>query len=116
MLQCPVESTRTRERTCFYEAECEFDGRRYSAKARRGAPNALARVLVSAGVPDQLVEVRQTGLKGAIWYRSLHELAYWTYEESAVVPLRRVRWKPPQDIAAAFRGRVAQNQGETPPG
>lgn len=98
----------------MYEAECEVEGRRYSARSRHGAPNQLARVLVSAGVPDQPLEVRQTGIKRGLSYRSLHELARWTYEESAMVPLRRVRWKPAPDFTAAVRGRDAQNRGETP--
>ena len=114
MLQRPLEGTRTPERSCVYEAECEIDGRRYSAQSRHGAPNELARVLVAAGVPDQSVEVRQTGIKGGLSYRSLHELARRTYEESATVSLRRVRWKSPPDFTAAVRGRDAQNRGETP--
>jgi len=73
----------------------------------------LARVLVCGGVPDQPVQIRQVGLKGYISYRSLHELARWTYEESTTMPLRRVRWKPPPDFIAAVRGRVAQNRGGT---
>jgi hypothetical protein len=111
MLQRPLEDTRTPGRSCVYQAECEVDGRSYSARSRHGAPNELARVLVAAGVSDQPVEVRQVGIKGCITYRSLHELACWTYEESATVPLRRVRWKPPADFIAAVRGRNAQNRG-----
>jgi hypothetical protein len=114
MLQSPLENTRTLERASLYEAECEVDGRRYSARSRHGAPNELARVLVAAGAADQPVEVRQVGIKGCISYRSLHELALWTYEESATVPLRRVRWKPSHDFIAAVRGRIAQNRGATP--
>ena len=116
MLEWPLENTRTPERSCFYAAECEVDGQHYSARSRRGAANELARVLVCGGVPDQPVEIRQVGLKGRISYRSLHELARWTYEESATVSLRRVRWKPPPDFTAAVWGRVAQNRGETPTG
>jgi hypothetical protein len=113
MRQRPLENTRTPERSSLFEAECEVDGRRYAARSRRGAPNELARVLVSAGVADQPVEVRHAGIKGCISYPSLHEMARWTYEESATVPLRRVRWKPLPDFTAASRGRIAQNQGET---
>src|SRR6516165_917963 len=98
MLQRPLEETRTPERSCVYEAECEVDGRRYSARSRHGAANELARALVSAGVSDRPVEVCQAGVKGGLTCRSLHELACWTYEESASVPLRRVRWKPPPDF------------------
>jgi hypothetical protein len=66
------------ERSCVYEAECEIGGQRYSARSRHGAPNELARVLVSAGVADQPVEVRHAGIKGCISYRSLHQMARWT--------------------------------------
>jgi hypothetical protein len=112
MRQRPLENTRTPERSSFFEAECEVDGRRYAARSRRGAPNELARVLVSAGVADQPVEVRHAGIKGCISYPSLHEMARWTYEESATVPLRRVRWKPLPDFTADFRRRDAQNRGD----
>ena len=114
ILQWPLENTRTRGRSCLYEAECEIDGWRYWARSRHGAPNELARLLVSSGVPDQPVEVRQVGIRGYLSWRSLHEMALWTYEESATVPLRRVGWKPLPDFTAASRGRVAQNRGETP--
>jgi hypothetical protein len=66
MRQRPLENTRTPERSSFFEAECEVDGRRYAARSRRGAPNELAGVLVSAGVADQPVEVRHAGIKGCI--------------------------------------------------
>ena len=89
--QLPLEDPRTRQRSYIYEAECQVNGRRYSASARHGAPNELARVLISAGVADQPVNVRQVGIQGCISYRSLHKLARWTYQESATVPLRRVR-------------------------
>ena len=115
MRQRLLENTRTPERSSIFEAECELDGQRYSARSRHGAPNELARVLVSAGVPDQPVEVRHAGVKGCLSWRSLHEMARWTYKESAGVPLRRVRWRPLPDFTAAGRGRIAQNRGETPP-
>jgi hypothetical protein len=54
-------------------------------------------------VPDQPVEVRHAGIKGCLSWRSLHEMARWTYEESARVPLRRVRWKPLPDFIAVGR-------------
>ena len=114
MLQRPLEETRTPERSCVYEAECEFDGRRNSARSRHGAANELARVLVSAGVPDQPPEIRQAGIKGCITWHSLHELARWTYHESATVTLRRVRWKPPPDFSVDFRRRDAQNRSDSP--
>jgi hypothetical protein len=75
MLERPLENSRTPERSCLYDAECEVGGQHYSARSRHGAANELARVLVCGGVPDQPVEIRQVGLKGCISYRSLHELA-----------------------------------------
>ena len=113
MQQWPLENTRTPEQSCIYEAECQVDGQRYSARSRYGAPNKLARLLVAAGLADQPVEIRQAGVKGCISYRSLHELALWRYQETVTAPLRRVRWMPSPDFTAAARIRVAQNQGET---
>jgi hypothetical protein len=115
MRQRPLENTRTPERSSIFEAECEVDGRHYSARSRHGAPNELARLLVSAGVADQPVEVHHVGIKGCLSWRSLHEMALWTFAEGPGVPLRRVRWKPLPDFTAAGRGRIAQNRGETPP-
>jgi hypothetical protein len=103
-----LEDTRTPQRSCVYEAECEVDGRRYTARSRHGAPDELARVLISAGVADQPVEVRQVGIKGCISYPSLNELARWPYQESATVPLRRVRWRPLPDFSVDVRVRDAQ--------
>src|SRR6516162_2878763 len=42
----------------LWEASTEIDGKLYSAASRHGAPHALARALVAAGIPDQPVEVR----------------------------------------------------------
>ena len=112
--QRPLENIRTPERPSVFEAECEVDGRRYAARSRHGAPNELARVLVSAGVPDQPVEMRQVGINGCTTCRSLHQLARWTYVESATVPLRRGRWKPLPDFSVDFGRRITQNRGETP--
>ena len=42
----------------LWQAETEIDGKTYSATSRHGAPQALARVLIDAGIPDQPVEVR----------------------------------------------------------
>jgi len=50
--------------------DTEIAGEIYSQAARHGAPNALARILVSAGIPDGPVEVRYKGLAGVITYRS----------------------------------------------
>ena len=116
MRQWPVEGTRTPGKSSIFEAECEVDGRRYSARSRHGAPNELARLLVSVGIADQPVEVSHAGIRGCITYRSLHDLARWTYQESAKVPLRRVRWKPLPDFSGDVRIRDAQNLGDSPDG
>ncbi len=82
-------------------------------------------IFIGGGTPSLLTPAQLKEIGGAIeqyfelapqiiTYRSLHELARWTYEESAAVPLRRVRWKPPPDFSADFRGRDDQNRGETP--
>jgi hypothetical protein len=113
MRQWPLEATRTPEKSCIFEAECEVDGRRYSAKSRHGAPNELARLLVSVGIADQPVEVSHAGIKGYITYRSLHDMARWTFQESAKVPLRRVRWKPPPDFRGDSQTRDAQNRDDS---
>jgi len=83
MHQSPAESTRTPENNCTYEAEAIIDGRRYFARSRRGAPFALARVLVAAGIPDRPVLVMHKGLRGEMRYRSLHRMAGRTVRESA---------------------------------
>jgi hypothetical protein len=57
MRQWPDEQTRTSKNACLYQAEVVIDGKRYSARSRRGAPFALARVLVAAGVLDQPVSL-----------------------------------------------------------
>ena len=42
----------------LWEATAEADGNTYSAASRHGAPQALARELVAAGLADRPVEVR----------------------------------------------------------
>jgi hypothetical protein len=89
----------------LWEAVTEIDGQPYSATSRHGAPQALARVLVAAGIADQPVEVRSEvcvfdngaeirteQLRGCIRHRSLHAMAKWTYSEGNQ-PLRRVRFQ-----------------------
>ena len=83
MYQSPAEPTRTPENNCLNEAEAIIDGRRYFARSRRGAPFALARVLVAAGIPDRPVLVMHKGLRGEMRYRSLHRTAGRTVRESA---------------------------------
>jgi hypothetical protein len=90
----------------LWEAMTEIGGKTYSATSRHGAPQALARVLVAAGIADQPVEVRSEvcvldagkemrteELRGCITYRSLHAMAKWTFTEGAATPLHRVRFQ-----------------------
>ena len=69
-----------------------------------------------SGSPINRSRFARSGIKGYISYRALHELARWTYQETAAVPLRRVRWRPPTDIGADIRKRKAQNRGDSPGG
>jgi hypothetical protein len=89
----------------LWEASTEIDGKPYSAASRHGAPQALARALLAAGIPDQPVEVRSEvcvfdngaeirteELCGCRRYRSLHRIAGWTFQEGATAPLRCIRY------------------------
>jgi hypothetical protein len=82
---------RTADTGIAWEASANVGGKIYSARSRHGAPNALARELVVAGVADDRVEVRYAGLRGCLSYRSLHAMAGFTYSEGAASPLHRVR-------------------------
>jgi hypothetical protein len=98
------EPTRSKENNCLYQAEAIIDGQRYSARSRRGAPFALARVLVAAGIPDQRVQVTHKDLRGELRYRSsLHRMAELTIEESNRVPVRQARYRERPDFS---RGRL----------
>jgi hypothetical protein len=98
--QRALEATRTPENSCAWLATCAIGGRRFEARSRRGAPAALARLLVAAAIPDQPVEVHALMLgrwyRPALRYRSLYALAAMTWEEGAATPLRRARYKPRQ--------------------
>jgi hypothetical protein len=89
----PLPETRTQNSACAWLAECEIDGRQFEAKSRHGAPNALARELVAAGIPDQPISIHYEGLAGAVRYRSFHAAAAWTFAESQSTPLRRVPYR-----------------------
>lgn len=89
----------------------EINGVAYQARHRNGAPQALARALVEAGIPDQRVEVVTDGIKGVTSYRSLHAMALRTMEESATIPLHSTWWRPwPSDINSG-RARTGKKQG-----
>jgi hypothetical protein len=105
-----VPSSRTHTGS-LWEASTEIDGKSYSAVSRHGGPQALARALVAAGIPDQPVEVRSEvcvfdngaeirteELRGCISYRSLHAMAEATFEEGDR-PLHRARFKERPQIA-----------------
>jgi hypothetical protein len=90
----------------LWEASTEIDGKTYSTTSRHGAPQALARVLVAAGIADQPIavrsevcvldtgaEIRTEQLRGCISYRSLHAMAKWTFTEGAATLLHRVRYQ-----------------------
>jgi len=89
--QHPDETRRT-ARGCAYEISCEVDGVEYSARSRSGAPYALARALVAAGVPDQPMTVVSAGLAGETRYRSLYRMAGYTVGENASQPLHLRRY------------------------
>src|SRR5215469_15568842 len=88
----PLEATRTANSPCSWIAEATIEDQTYTAKARHGAPNELARQLVAAGLADRPMVIRYRGLAGSLSYRSFHAAAKWTYKEGDR-PLRRVRYK-----------------------
>ena len=66
-----------------WRATCSLDRRCYEAVSQSGAPHALARVLVAAGVADQPVRVTCDAISGTeirrlpghVSYPSLHAMA-----------------------------------------
>ena len=96
----PLESTRTKERPCQWQAVCELDGKHHQAIARMGASNALARVLVRVGIADQPVQVFERGRLALTW-PSLFEMAKWTYAESPRGLSDRVSADPFAQVAHA---------------
>ena len=95
----------------YLSAVCEIDGIPYSARSRSGASNELARVLVAAGIPDQPMAAVQKGLKGELTYRSFHEAAKCTYQETETMPLRRVPWVDPAVKHARLAVAFGPKQG-----
>jgi hypothetical protein len=93
----PDETTRTPNGPCFWIAEATVDGHQFRARSRHGAPNALARQLLAAGLADRPMVISYRGLAGAMTYRSFHAAAKWTYTEGASTPIKKVsyrEWKP----------------------
>ena len=97
VMSWPDETTRTLNGPCVWIAEGTVDGRRFRARSRHGAPNALARQLLAAGLADRPMVIRYRGLAGAMTHRSFRAAAKWTYTEGASTPVKRVpyrEWKP----------------------
>jgi hypothetical protein len=93
-IHCRVlPETRTANSAAAWVATCEIDGRRFEARSRHGVANALARKLVTAGVPDAPLEIHYEGLTGTVRYRSFHAAAVRTFTESASTPLRRAPFR-----------------------
>jgi hypothetical protein len=94
----PLEATRTANSPCSWIARATIEGQTYTATARRGASNELARQLVAAGFADRPMVIHYQGLAGSMTHRSFHAAATWTYSEGNQ-PLRRVRYRePPEGI------------------
>jgi hypothetical protein len=96
----------------LWEASTETGGKTYTAASRHGAPQALARKLLVAGVPGQQpvevlsqvctydngTEIHTEELRGCVTYRSLYAMARSTLEEGDR-PLHRARFKERPQIA-----------------
>jgi hypothetical protein len=99
----PDEATRTPNSGCVWVAEATIEGRAYVARSRHGAPNALPRQLVAAGLADRPMVIRYQGFAGAMTWRSFHAAANWTYSEGDQ-PVRRVRYKErPEGLSSVRR-------------
>jgi hypothetical protein len=103
----PLEETRTPNSGCVWVAACELGGRRFEARSRHGAANALARELVAAGVADRPLEVRFAGLAGCLRWGSIAAAAKRTYTEG-IRPLQCIRWVAPQDAVQTIRAAPKQ--------
>jgi hypothetical protein len=91
--QWPAEASRTPNSPCAWIAEAEAGGVLYIARSRHGAPNALFRQLVAAGIPDGPAEVHTSDLRGAMRYGSFHAAATVTYTEGATRSVAMVRYR-----------------------
>jgi len=81
----------------------------YQASASSGAICALARVLLSAGIPDQAWEGINTASPGTISLRgsSIHRLAAYEVEYHPKRGVRMIRWKAPGRGATASPMRAS---------
>jgi hypothetical protein len=108
MTQTMVPGSRTK-RGLLWHAEAAG----HSADSRSGAPHALARALVAAGVADQPVEVVTAGLAGVTRYRSLHAMARRTIKEAVTAPIHLAKWEPhPRSIDVALSSKP-ENKGSS---
>jgi hypothetical protein len=103
----PLEEIRTANSSCVWLAECEVGGRRFEARPRHGAANALARELLAACIPDRPLEVYFGGLAGCVRWSSITAAAKRTYTEGNR-PLQCIRWVAPQDAVQTIRGPPKQ--------
>ena len=103
----PLEETRTPNSGSVWLAECEVGGRRFEARSRHGAANALARELVASGMPDRSLDVHFEGLAGFLHWGSITAAAKRTYTEGNR-PLQCIRWVAPQDAVQAIRAAPKQ--------
>lgn len=103
----PDEATRTANSPCSWIVEATIEDQTYTARARHGAPNELARRLVAAGLTDRRMVIRYQGLAGSMTYRSFHAAATWTYSEGNQ-PLRRVKYREPPE--GVFLGSGARQK------
>jgi hypothetical protein len=103
----PLEETRTPNSGCLWLAECEVEGRRFEARCRHGAANALARDLAAAGSADRSLEVHCDGVAGCLRWGSVAAAARRTYTEGNR-PLQCIRWIAPQDAVQAIRAPPKQ--------
>ena len=108
--QAADEPSRSPDRPCYYIAKAEWRGQSFTARARYGVINDLARQLVAAGAEDHFVEVRVEGIPGYIAHRSLHQLATRTIEEGPTTPLRDVKWRDPSEHFARLGGKAVLSQ------
>jgi hypothetical protein len=113
MHQRVEEATRTSKNGALYEARAVVEGRMYSARSRRGAPFALARILVEVGVSDRAVVVTHAGLPVEVTYRSLYWMAGRTIEEGARTSVRDVRYREFPE-GGCGGGPKSEGEGLTP--
>ena len=99
-----TEVSYTPQRGAMWIAETVIDGIPYTAQSRNGAPSELARVLVDAGVADDVMRVYQEGMRGHMEWQSMHQAAGRTFSEGTLTPLRCVKYAPPLKSTETVQG------------